>query len=385
MRLSKIFVVLLTGAVWAQKTPVTLPAPSGIVTGRVICGDTQLPARFAEISLVRMPSKAEIAEIFAPNADTDAIKETIDVLQERTGLDGVYTIRQVPPGDYWVVAKRDGYIFPIASVSDENAARDLDRIMARAALVHVAADQLAKADVSLTRGGVVSGRAAFDDGSPAVTWDVWLVPVEAKSLNNQPSQYDGISEAADGMERLGYSTTDDDGNFRLAGIPPGKYLMVAQLSIDSGARRKDDGYMGSLTEQKLLVYGPGVFARAQAKPVEIHGSETVSADLKLDLSHLHSIRGRVLRKGDGLPLNEPAIVNVFSENYAQSARTGPDGSFHVDYLPAGTYTLSVIPSFPDAKDRTRHFEHPSQPVVVGDEDVTLDDILLSEVKVKGNE
>jgi hypothetical protein len=72
------------------------------------------------------------------------------------------------------------------------------------------------------------------------------------------------------------------------------------------------------------------------------------------------------------------LVTAQNGDFWQRVNLRTDGSFQVDYLPPGTYTLSVIPGFPDPKDRTRHFEHPQQTVTIEDADVSLDDILLSE-------
>jgi hypothetical protein len=361
----------------------------GTVTGIVICGDTQLPARFAKVSLIRKPSKEERDAIFAPPdsrpdgaaKNTGRKLKTFDIIQKHAGLDGGYVVEKVPPGDYWVVAQRDGYIFPIMPAANEKEERDLDRLMAAAVTVHVDAERTAKADVTLERGAVIAGKVAFDDGSTAVGWDVWLVSSASTALVPVDNPYTGVAEAIDDT-RLGVTSTDDGGNFHMAGIPPGKYIVVTQLTINNEERLEDaSSILTGGGAQVLTAYGPGVFTRESARQIEIHGTETVGdADLKLDLSRLRSIRGRVLRKEDGQPVHG-SIVYVHNGSIAQRARVEADGSYHLDYLPSGTYVLDLTPAFPDPADRTRHYQRPPpQNVVVGEEDVTLDDLLLVERK-----
>ena len=75
------------------------------------------------------------------------------------------------------------------------------------------------------------------------------------------------------------------------------------------------------------------------------------------------------------------------------AQIDPDGSFHFDFVPPGTYTLAVggvdLDMTPPAHEVEmwvpkvlHHFGHVEVSVTVGDHDVTVDPILLVESKSK---
>ncbi len=86
---------------------------TGIVTGQVTCGDTQKPARFAQVLLISVPSAVTpMGKVDGtdPNsiqaftkAMTDAMKSTSFVLSQ-TGFDGSFAVEDVTAGDYYVMA-----------------------------------------------------------------------------------------------------------------------------------------------------------------------------------------------------------------------------------------------------------------------------------------
>jgi len=384
--------LLAAGADGQDGARAAAAARTGTVTGHVICGDTQLPARFAEVSLIRKPSQAEVDALYAPAGKEDAAEKkppvqsptSYAVMQEATGIDGGFTIRRVPPGEYWIVAKREGYLFPIAAAVDEKSGHDLNRRMASAQSVHVGTDGAVKADIRLERGGVITGRVVFGDGSAAVQWEVWLVAAAARTVFSPNTEYVGISRAFDD-ERVGFTWTDDEGNFRIAGVAPGKYVVVTQVLLEGSSRVADESSTPeSSGGQDLLLFGPGVFRRQQAAVLEIHGAEHVTADdVRLDFDSLHTIRGRVLAKVDGLPVHG-TFVNVLGDgeggpDFSRRAVMDAEGSFYADFLPAGNYTVQVVPGLPSlGSGRPAHFEHPSVAVVLENSDVTVPDILLGE-------
>ena len=85
------------------------------------------------------------------------------VVTGRSGLDGSFTIANVPPGEYYAVAKLGGYLLPIAPVTTEKQAADVDAVMRDVTRVTVTAKQTAEVNLELHRGGTISGRVQFED------------------------------------------------------------------------------------------------------------------------------------------------------------------------------------------------------------------------------
>jgi hypothetical protein len=98
-------------------------APSGVVTGYVLCEDTRRPGRFADVMLLRKPDK--VMHPIAPPIPTDQSKPVVlpapqvVSVSTRSRLDGSYEIRHVPPGDYFVIAKMYGYILPVVPLAGD--------------------------------------------------------------------------------------------------------------------------------------------------------------------------------------------------------------------------------------------------------------------------
>src|ERR1700747_2859921 len=102
----------------------------GAVTGRVLCSDTQQPARLAHVVL------QPVVDPNSPVLDTsNKGRRTEGVFHlQAVGLDGTFTIPAVPQGHYYVIAEQDGYISPLALFTREqlnNADEQMQRKIAR--------------------------------------------------------------------------------------------------------------------------------------------------------------------------------------------------------------------------------------------------------------
>ena len=138
------------------------------------------------------------------------------------------------------------------------------------------------------------------------------------------------------------------------------------------------------------VYGPGVFRRGDAKVIEIRGNEQVmDADVKLDPGGLHTVKGRVLAGEDRHAPSQAMIrLREDGKNISRFAMIEGDGSFQIDYLPPGSYTLVVTGSpdmttpanSTDAPRVLRNYKVAEADFVVGGQDVVLDDVLLIALK-----
>jgi len=364
--------LVLAFRVPAQQTPYVV---GSTVSGHVLCADTNAPARFAKVllkstspshagedmmkSITDSMTKGLAAKSGAPAtpqtedqkkalaAASRGMDQMTDMLSASTvGLDGSYSLAGVKPGTYYVHAIFPGYIDPYSQFTDEDFASTDPAIRARLAhipTVTVTGTDSARADLRLERGGAISGRILYDDGSPAVGWT--LAVIKPKSVDDPADAAAAAMAPALAMMGAGQpSKTDDLGRFRVAGLAPGEYALRASLTatgVGISAANMGDGGSGV----SLVVYTGDTFDRAQAKAIKITaGDEQPGVDITIPARKLHNISGRVLAKDDGHTLNVGQVALTAKDNPAVHATAAirDDGSFRFeDLVPNTTYTLTV--------------------------------------------
>ncbi len=384
---------LLAGGASAQKAvPAALP-PVGEVRGNVILADTQRPARFAEVQLLRKPDASEIdkdGSVIQVWGTGKAGPQQVVMVNGRTRLDGSFTIGRVPVGEYYVVAVVAGYLPPWSRVKDKTEAKDLSKVMANVPVVRVTTDRVAEANVRLERGGVIGGRVQFEDGSPVVGMFLQAEPVLG---------LDDVGSAKFGpLGNLSANfafnlRTDDDGRFRLPGLRPGKYLVKVQVEMEGSSKAVSMGnggtsFGGRNGGARMAFYFPGKLKKSAAKEVEIkEGEQRLDLTLDIDLAALHHVEGRVVAKEDQHAVNHGRVklTDTGEKEFSLSADVMPDGTFHFEYVPAGTYSMDVSgadvddpePLTFDTKQTTlRGFAPVKMDVIVGDHDQRLEDVQL---------
>jgi hypothetical protein len=211
---------------FAEQAPAT---PGGTVTGHVICGDTQRPARFAGVMLLGVPKNVAPTPKLDENADATQVAAlmkatmgSMNLVQTQTGMDGGFTMNNVAPGDYYVFASVAGYVQPMNIVQAAfDAGADLSKPIPGVPIVHVAAERSSQADVTADRGAAISGKVLWDDGAPVPHAIVSTVSTKGKADKQLPPQFNmlGIAGGLGGGGLV--SISDDLGHFRVAGLAPG--------------------------------------------------------------------------------------------------------------------------------------------------------------------
>jgi hypothetical protein len=354
-RLRLLLLLAMPLALTAQQPsqPVAQPAATGTVIGHVYLGDTHLPARMATVAL-----------LFIAGGEAKDAKPADSNATAQTGLDGSFLISNVAPGEYYVVAKKFGYL-PVADASDddfEHPSKDLEHALAAALTpVKVAANRTSMTDVTLARGAAISGTVRFDDGEPYAPVLILLLRKDesGKWLSYDPAETGGLFEGV---------PTDDQGHFRMAGLPAGEYLL--KTSLETG------GY-------SLDVYsGDGIRLR-DAKAIKVKDGEDSTGDnIEIPLAKLHSVSGTVTSLETGLAVNSARVElrDPDDDSVVAATATGGSGSeFHFLYVPEGEYVLKVknasdvtgggticpgcVPR-PEGEKVVRSYEDGSQPIVV---------------------
>lgn len=328
----------LTAARPAQQTEA--PA-TGTVTGRVICADTNLPARMAHIVLQPVVDNTVTAKTTSTK-DRPRIAPTTLV---ETLLDGSFTVPNVSPGNYYVFVEKLGYLSPFAQVSREDlnhpTPQTADLIAKLLTSVSVAANRTSTVEVRILKGAVISGAVHFDDGSPSANAGIELL-TRGKTEKWEPFR---TQQPGGGF---GANNTDDQGRYRLSGLPAGEYLVKATLRLSDITVDSVFGEAHSFSNQtrySLDIYSGDTFRQRDAKPIKLEeGEEYSTGDITIPISKLHSVSGSLVEAGSGRVINAGKVVIAYPDDDSQVASTEiskDDNAFHFYYVPEGEYILKV--------------------------------------------
>ena len=401
------FCLLLPLAALATLATAQPPAatPGATLTGRVLCADTNAPARFAKVILKSTAPSGPGDDIFGAlsalgNADskdpsksklspeeTAQQKEQLaaaskmfsamsDMFYNATvAIDGTYTFTGVKPGTYYVHATAAGYIDPFTTIPpDDLTSKDpavRQRVAGLTTTVTIDGTAPARADLRLERGASVTGRVLYDDGTPAAGWTVR--PVRPADPGPNPFAALGVDASdLDFAHIAEMSVTDDTGRFHISGLPTGDYSLQARLvtatlgtnavnplgggggsgigAMAGGFGGGGGGILGDRMGLRLTVYSGNALRLADAKPISLRaGDDRSGVDLIMPLHALHSISGHVVAKADGHPVNSGSVELTAQDAAGKDdaslhliANIRPDGSFRFDYVPSPvTFTLQA--------------------------------------------
>jgi hypothetical protein len=147
-------------------------------------------------------------------------------------------------------------------------------------------------------------------------------------------------------------TTDDLGQFRLHGLPPGDYYVSA--TVRSGMEFTAPNVAGTLpTDGFAPTYFPGTTSLGEARRVSVRaGQDVANASFALVSARLGRISGRVTT-GSGEPFMGMLMVAPRNDDVGMGfnmsgAQIRGDGTFQTNGLPPGAYTLVVQPRDPAA-------------------------------------
>jgi hypothetical protein len=349
-----------------QAAPAQPPA-AGTITGHIILGDSHLPARMAYVTL--LPANA---------ADAGDKKPALSSATVQTGLDGAYVMNNILPGAYYVVAGKLGYAttIPISYLDPDafdHAPKDVKEALAAALTpTIVAANRASRADIVLDKGTVISGMVHFDDGEP---YSQAAVSLLRKEKSGKWTDYD-TQETVFGAG----ARTDDQGNFRLSGLPAGDYLLRTTLELEAPSVNSSGSVPTLERNYRWDIYlGDGMRPR-DARTIKLKdGEESRANDIEIPLAKLHSISGIVLSLETGSPVNFAHVELHNADDDSRDTATdviSASGQFRFPFLAEGEYTLKVTHAedlpiacigcapHPGDDDPLRTYVDASQPLIV---------------------
>jgi len=343
---------LWCAAACAQQT--ASAAGTGMVTGHVTSGDTQRPARLANVTLLGVPKETAPMPKMDPNADPEAMmaamKAAMDGLKNttmvnsQTDMNGAFVAENVAPGDYYVFAAKAGYVQPLNQVQAAlEAGADASKPLPGIAVVHVVAEHTANAEVTIDRGAAVSGTVQFDDGTPVTGANVLVV--QAKGDPKQPPPQFAMLAAMGGLSGI-LSVTDDLGHYRVSGLAPGEYVVQITLPLKNlmNMTAGSMNFSKMMSEKPLIAYAPATFHKADAKAIKLGtGEDKRDVTVTYNLNGMHTVSGRVAALEDHHGLNSATVTvtDANDKDFVRSAGVDAGGNFSVTFVPAGTYALKV--------------------------------------------
>ncbi|HTV09885.1 MAG TPA: carboxypeptidase-like regulatory domain-containing protein [Candidatus Aquilonibacter sp.] len=303
------------------------------VTGKVMCSDTQQAARFATVMLINAD---QVTESQGRGGFGFGRRVTA-----RTDLNGNFSL-QAEPGDYYVTATATGYASPVAELAARlNSGATAADLLSALPQVHVAEAGGATVNVTIDRGAVIQGKMQWDDGSPAAGVNVSVQPTTTATGTTANDLTRVVSELGGGFGGGfgGFQTSDDRGVFRIMGLPPGSYWVRATVMTPSA--EPGTGTFQRMTS--VTFYAPGKARRSDAQVVTVKsGEERDDVTFMLDLSSLHTVSGHVSATDDStIAAGVVRLTDQQDSTLTRMAMIEPDGSFVVQWVPAGTYTLAV--------------------------------------------
>ncbi len=335
------------GAARDARPPAPPLAGTGVIAGTVTAGDSGRPVRRVRVTLENEPGR--------PVAVT------------ATDQDGRFTFGRLPAGSFNLKAARAGFLEVIYGQKKAGSGRP-------GTPIHLAdAQKIDKIGLVLPRGGVLFGVVTDEVGDP----------VSGVSMRAHRFQMrNGIREPV--MVATLPVTSDDRGQYRLFGLPPGEYVVCAaprdellqaaaqaeslrrrveEIQAAAAARGGADPEARAMADRMAAspspeapkdayvpVCAPGTTQTTQAATVTLDvGEERPGGDIRLQLVPITRVAGTVVWSGGQMP-----IGNSASDTHVvlTAAQTLPGSSMNVLHVPAngrfsflnvaaGQYNLTV--------------------------------------------
>jgi hypothetical protein len=320
----------------SRDRPPAMPVGTALIQGRVVAADNGRPLSLATIT--------------ANAPELGGESRTIS-----TNSEGRYELRNLPAGRYTLLVSRSGYL---------TVRFGQRRVLEPGKPLQVLDGQIAgNIDFTLPRMGVISGRVTDEEGEP----------VAGALVSAMQSMYFNGSRGLVPMGGGVVNATDEDGQFRIVGLVPGAYAVMAQLgdtwpATEAGVERMA-GY--------AKTYFPGTTSAEGARRLTLGiGEEVSNTDFSLIPGRSATISGTLL-DSRGRPMANGFVALTQSlvgpnggiVGGGNSTRSGADGGFTIRNVMPGPYILTAA----GLTDRgaSSVAETTIMPIVIDSVDVTL--------------
>ncbi len=222
-----------------------------------------------------------------------------------SAADGRFSFTGVTPGKYSAYADRVGFVN-----SQNGSPRERVDMMLKAD------DNKTGVDLKLIPTGALTGRVTDSDGEPV----------------------EGLDVQAQGARGGNSGTTDENGQYRIGGLAPGKYTVRTSQGDDFSGYPPEIRTDGTTEAHNAATYYPGVLTRKEAGQVDVRGDmETPGADIALVRVPFVRVTGRVV----DMPADARPNIMIAQGQGGNGTSMKRDGTFVLWRLDPGKYTLAA--------------------------------------------
>ncbi|HET9790893.1 MAG TPA: carboxypeptidase-like regulatory domain-containing protein [Candidatus Angelobacter sp.] len=231
-----------------------------------------------------------------------------------TGPDGEFSFDGVPQGRSQLSAEKPGYFTGRGGAFQRPT-------------VFIAGPESGKVSIKLWPEAIISGRVLGKDGEP----------LENATIQIQKS---GSRPVATYL-RQNSVTTDEDGNFRIAELPAGEYL-VALLAGNVSRRMLGSRSVQGTEAYPAIVYYPAGGEESNAEPLKLSAGQHVELNFSVLPRPAYKVAGVVSKSADWKQINPPMFVDRRGQPLLSVNEYDPQtGAFAFRSVPAGAYTMRL--------------------------------------------
>ena len=234
-----------------RPTPQRVDAMAATIKGLVTTADSGTPVRGAE---VRLSSRGSYNRLVTTDGD------------------GSFRLTDLPAGEYRLTVSRTGFTSLVFGQR---------RPLEAPATIRLAEGETFTANLALTRGGAIHGRVIDQFGDPIAGTRVQVL--RSRMIRGQRR-----------LQAMGPGDqTDDTGEFRVYGLPPGDYYVTASTGPADSVRRNPP------------LFFPGTSSVSEAQSITLAAGTEAAADFQISPVRNARISGIVFQRvrradrGDG--------------------------------------------------------------------------------------
>jgi len=320
------FVILCCGlGISQEKVSAAQETKTATISGTLTRSDTHLPVKNAQVMIMGRTEGMSESEV--DDAGSQPFRASTN-----TDEKGHFEFADLAPGIYYIRATHTGMVM-----------KEAER---NATMVKLQAGQPQSLNLVMLPSGAITGRVLNEEGEPLQNVSVaamrYVYTIAGRHLTEAKR-----------------TTSDDKGEYRLFGLKPGSYLLLADTTRPSFDNGDATGFAigtnnpSDPAKKEQKVYAPTFYQNEsspdQAAPVVLKAGDEAHADFNLVRVPAHHITGKVTGIVPGKPSDKPEEFHSFVTAQRQGSQfpvafntIAKDSSFDIGPVAPGKYKISAV-------------------------------------------